>query len=212
MRRYSTEPADPRAFTATFDRVYTRFAAMYDLTVKAVPTWRHWLRHVLPHVQGPRVLEVSFGTGYLLTQLSAELESHGLDFNAALIERARSNLGRLGLEARLVRGTVESLPYEDAQFDTVLNTMAFSGYPDAAKAMGELRRVLKSDGRLVMVDVGYPQDGGWLGSCATRLWELAGDLIRDLPAVLAGNGFDFTHEEIGGFGSVHLYVARKHRQ
>jgi hypothetical protein len=61
----------------------------------------------------------------------------------------------------------------------------------------------------VIVDVGYPEDGGWLGTTATHLWQLAGDIIRDLPAILAAHGFDFTREEIGGFGSVHLYVARK---
>ena len=61
----------------------------------------------------------------------------------------------------------------------------------------------------MIVDVGYPADGRWLGTWATRLWELAGDIIRDLPALLADCGFEFTREEIGGFGSVHLYVARK---
>jgi ubiquinone/menaquinone biosynthesis C-methylase UbiE len=155
------------------------------------------------------VLEVSFGTGYLLTQLPAGIEAHGLDLNAALIQTARRNLHRLQLEAHLVRGTVEALPYPDACFDTVLNTLALSGYPDGARAMGELRRVLKEDGRLVIVDVGYPEGGNQLGTWATRLWQLAGDIIRDLPAPLAASGFEFTHEEIGGFGSVHLYVARK---
>jgi ubiquinone/menaquinone biosynthesis C-methylase UbiE len=209
MTRYSAEPSDPRAFTAGFDRMYTRVATLFDWTVKLVPTWRRWLRRALPHVEGPRVLEVSFGTGYLLTQLPAGLESHGLDYNAALIETARRNLRRLQLEARLVRGTVEALPYADGCFNTVLTTMAFSGYPDGAKAMGELSRVLKDDGRLVIVDVGYPEDGSWLGTRATRLWQLVGDIIRDLPALLAASGFEFTREEIGGFGSVHLYVARK---
>ena len=209
MTRYSPEPSDPRAFTAAFDGTYTRVATLYDLTVKLLPTWRRWLRRALPYVEGPRVLDVSFGTGYLLTQMPAGLESYGLDYNAALIETARRNLRRLQLEPRLARGTVEALPYADACFDTVLNTMAFSGYPDGAKAMGELSRVLKDDGRLLIIDVGYPEDGSWLGTRATHLWQLAGDIIRDLPTLLAAGGFDFTREEIGGFGSVHLHVARK---
>jgi hypothetical protein len=70
--------------------------------------------------------------------------------------------------------------------------MAFSGYSDGAKAMGELSRVLKDDGRLVIVDVGYSEDGNWLETRATRLRQLGGDIIRDLPALLAANGFDFT--------------------
>ena len=139
------------------------------------------------------------------------MDLHGLDYNVALIATARSNLGRQGLEAHLVRGRVECLPYESGRFDTVLNTMAFSAYPDAAKAMGELGRVLKRDGRLVIVDVGYPEDGSWLGTCATHLWQLAGDIVRDMPAVLAADDLEFTREEIGCFGSVWLYVARKRR-
>jgi ubiquinone/menaquinone biosynthesis C-methylase UbiE len=211
VERYSAEPRDPLAFTVAFDRTYTRFARPYDLTVKLFPPWRRWLDQALPHVQGPRVLEVSFGTGYLLTQLAADLELHGLDYNAALITTARSNLRRQGLEAHLVRGRVECLPYESGRFDTVLNTMAFSAYPDAAQAMGELGRVLKSDGRLVIVDVGYPEDGSWLGTGAARLWQAVGDIVRDMPAVLAAADLDFTREEIGCFGSVQLYVARKRR-
>ena len=76
-------------------------------------------------------------------------------------------------------------------------------------AVSDAGRYLQDDGRLVIVDVGYPEDGSWLGTGATRLWRLAGDIIRDLPALLAATGFDFAREEIGGFGSVHLYVARK---
>lgn len=63
MRRHSEEPGDASAFTRGFDRFYTRFAVAYDLLVKALPLWKTWLRQALPHLAGPKVLEVSFGTG-----------------------------------------------------------------------------------------------------------------------------------------------------
>jgi hypothetical protein len=68
MPSYSNEPADRRAFTERFDRFYTRFAPAYDRLVKALPVWKTWLGRALPHLVGPRVLEVSFGTGYLMTR------------------------------------------------------------------------------------------------------------------------------------------------
>ena len=113
------------------------------------------------------------------------------------------------MAARLVRGNVERLPYEDELFDTVLTTMAFSGYPDGRQALAEVSRVLKADGVLVLLDIAYPKDGRWLGSLVTRLWETGGDLIRDVPRMLAEAGFECSDEEIGGFGSVHLFVCHR---
>ncbi|NNG16684.1 MAG: methyltransferase domain-containing protein [Gemmatimonadales bacterium] len=206
---YSTEPADPAAFQAKFDRVYTRIGGLYDLAVKLLPVWRNWIRHALPHITGGRVLEVSFGTGYLLAQYAGRFETHGLELNARMVTIAKRNLQVRHQSAELLRGTVEDLPYRDAFFDTVVSTMAFSGYPDGARAMSELRRVLRPGGRLVLMDVNYPGDRNWLGMRLTRMWQRVGDLIRDMDKLLQVAGFQYSDTEIGGFGSVHLYVCHK---
>ena len=207
MPSYSDEPEDPRAFTRSFDAGYTRFTRLYDFAVKVLPIWKGWLRHALPHVRGPRVLEVSFGTGYLLTQLDAATEAHGIDYNARMVATARGNLLRASRSAHLARATVEALPYQDASFDTVVNTMAFTGYPNAERSLAEMVRVLRPEGRFVMIDVNYPADGNWLGTTLTNGWKAAGDLIREMDPLFDQLSLDYTHEEIGGFGSVHLYLA-----
>ncbi len=209
-RRYSPNPADPHAYTRGNDRRYTRFARLYDVAVKAVPVWRRWLVHALPAIRGPRVLEVSFGTGWLLSQYAGLYRTDGIDLNPELIAVARRNLTRAGASADLRQGTVEALPYPDATFDTVVNTMAFTGYPDAVAAAAELTRVLKPGGRLVLVDINYPQDGNRLGTALVRwLWKPLGDLIRDVQALLSEAGLDVQDDEVGGWGSVHLYLATK---
>lgn len=207
--RYSEEPRDRAAFTVAFDRAYTRLARIYDVAIKAFPPWSGWLRAALPHLKGPRVLEVSFGTGYLMTKCAERFEVHGLDLNMKMVAIARTNLQRSGLTAALCRGTVEALPYRDESFDSVLNTMAFSGYPDAKKALGELLRVLKPGGRLVLIDINYPTDGNSPGTWLTALWKHSGDLIRDLNALFDHFSVQHVDEEIGGWGSVHLYRATK---
>ncbi len=208
--RYSTEPADPQAYTTANDRLYTRFARLYDIVVKASPVWRRWLGHALPAIRGPRVLEVSFGTGWLLTRYAGRNRTDGIDLNPALVAVARRNLARAGLQARLRQGRVEALPYPDASFDTVVNTMAFTGYPDGAAAAAELARVLKPGGRLVLIDIGFPRDGNRLGNTLVQhLWKPFGDLVRDVPALLSEVGLDVTDDEIGGWGSVHRYLATK---
>jgi ubiquinone/menaquinone biosynthesis C-methylase UbiE len=91
---YSPDPTDEIGFTRKFDAVYSRYAAAYDRFVKLVPVWRRWLDAVLPHIVGPRVLEVSTGTGYLQTKLAPESEAFGIDLNESMVlvyhERTRS--------------------------------------------------------------------------------------------------------------------------
>lgn len=209
MSRYSDEPDDREAFSRAFDRFYTRAAPAYDRFVKLVPVWRRWLRRALPHLRGPRVLEVSFGTGWLMTQYAGRFQAHGIDLNERMVETARENLRRCGLSAELCRGNVEALPYRTGAFDTVLTTMAFSGYPDAHRALGEMLRVLDPNGRLVLIDVSPPADGNRVGSGLTELWKRAGDLVRDMGALFREHGLAFSDDEIGGWGSIHLYVAQR---
>jgi ubiquinone/menaquinone biosynthesis C-methylase UbiE len=206
---YSTEPENRAKFTAHMDNFYSLSAGVYDFAVKALPTWRKWIEHALPYIEGPRVLEVSFGTGYLLTQFADRFETYGLDYNEKMVATAKKNLARKRINCDLCRGNVESLPYQDNAFDTVINTMAFSGYPDAQKALSELHRVLKRGGKVVMVDIAYPKNGNWPGVQATKFWIAFGDLVRNMDKLFQAFNFETTEREIGGFGSVHLYVAKK---
>jgi len=206
---YSCEPADKEAFTQRLDRGYALLARPYDIGVKLLPVWKTWLKRAIPHIQGPRVLEVSFGTGFLLTQYAGEFDTDGIDFNEKMVAVASRNLKRKKLAARLAQGNVEELPYEQDTFDCIVNTMAFSGYPDGHRAMSELHRVLKPGGRLVIIDVEYPADRNRLGMRIARLWVAVGDLIRNLGKLLHEFDFDYSEEEIGGFGTIHLYVATK---
>jgi SAM-dependent methyltransferase len=104
---------------------------------------------------------------------------------------------------------IEQLPYPTNSFDTVVNTMAFTGYPDGHKALKEIYRVIKPKGRFVLVDIDYPKNRNWLGTRTTRLWAGLGDIIRDMEKLFKQTGFQFTEQEVGGFGSVHLYIAEK---
>lgn len=205
--RYSTEPDDAASFTGRFDRIYTSAAGIYNVAVRHLPVWKTWLAHALPHVCGPRVLEVSFGTGYLLTQFPPGLEVHGVDINERMIAVAQRNLERSHRTAPLCRADVARLPYGDASFDCLVNTMALSGYPRAGEALTEMRRVLRPDGRLVLLDVGFPADGNRLGSWLARGWQWSGDLVRDTATALVDAGFKAERREIGGYGSVQLFVA-----
>jgi ubiquinone/menaquinone biosynthesis C-methylase UbiE len=206
---YSPEPDDRNKFTEQYDTFYSRFATVYDLVIKTLPIWRNWLKFALPWIQGPRVLEASFGTGYLLTQYADKFETYGIDLNQRLAKIANDNLRQSNLTASLQVANVESLPYADESFDTVINTMAFTAYPDGQQALAEITRVLKPGGQIVMVDINYPRDRNKVGIILTKGWKAGGDIIRDVPEIFEEFGYVYTNQEVGGFGSVHLYVATK---
>jgi len=208
FHQFSKEPLEPKAFTEQFNTLYTRFARVYDLLVKYLPTWRNWLNQALPHIQGSNVLEISFGTGHLLTQCANRFHVYGIDYNAAMTKTAKTNLEQKGLQAELQQADVYFLPYAENSFDTIVNTMAFSGYADGNQTLAEMKRVLKPNGRLVMVDINYPKDRNWLGANLVRFWMANGDIIRDMNRLFDKSGWSFDDQEIGGFGSVHLYIAK----
>ena len=206
---YTMESNKSQQLTEKFDTFYTKFATIYDLSVKLLPVWKTWIRKVIPYMKGPRVLEISCGTGYLITQYANEYETYGLDYNTKMVSLTKKNLDKKGVKADIQQANVELLPYKNEVFDTLVNTMAFSGYRDGMKAMAEMYRVLKKGGRLLVIDVGYPKNKNRIGITLTRFWALTGDIIRNMDKIFTSFNLDYKDIEIGGYGSVHLYVAEK---
>ena len=209
--KYSKEPSDPVRFTARANRAYSAFARAYDRAVRVWPTWRKWLDAALPHIKGPRVLEVSFGTSYLLTQYASEHEVTGVDLNTTLSLLAKKKLAALGIHPTLACANVEALPFQSNYFDTVVNTMAFSAYPNGEAAIAEMERVLRPGGRLVLIDVNYPVPPSMFGRVIAWGWRLAGDILRDVDELLLRSGLEHTTRTVGGFGTVHLYLGEKRK-
>jgi ubiquinone/menaquinone biosynthesis C-methylase UbiE len=203
------EPKHPEAYTSTFNTFYSYFAEIYDFLVKRTSLWEAWEGPIIPLIRGPRVLEVSFGPGWLITRYADRFETYGIDFNMKMIQITTRNLRAAGISVPIQRANVEALPYRRGAFDTVVNTMAFSGYPRADKAMSEFHRVLKSGGRLLLMDMGLPEDRNWIGRALVRLYEATGDIARDMASIFSRHGFSFSHKTAGGYGSIHLYVAQK---
>ena len=154
-------------------------------------------------------MEVSFGTGYLLGLYPKQVETYAMEYNRKMIGIAKRNTGKQGRSIFFQQADANCLPFQSGVFDTVVNTMAFTGYPDGEAAMGELSRVLKVGGKLLMVDVNYPRDGNRVGVTLAKMWIKMGDILREMEPLFRKAGFESRDEEIGGWGSVHLYVATK---
>jgi SAM-dependent methyltransferase len=98
---------------------------------------------------GETVLDVGTGTGVVaITASSAGARVTGLDLTPALLEHARENARIAGLDITWMEGDAENLPYPDASFDVVVSQFGHMFAPRPEVVIAEIRRVLKSGGRV----------------------------------------------------------------
>jgi SAM-dependent methyltransferase len=99
------------------------------------------------------VLDVACGPG-LVVRAFASVAAHvtGIDVTPALITRARELATGLP-NVTLDTGDVNVLPYRAAEFDVVVSRFSFHHFQDPRAVLGEMKRVCKPGGRVVVCDL-----------------------------------------------------------
>ncbi len=164
--------------------VYRRVAPAYDLWGKlAESKARSRCLELAAIRDGEAVLEVAVGTGLAFEEILRSNPSgrnEGVDLTEEMLRRARERAGRSGVENyRLSIGDAYGLDFPDGSFDVVINNYMFDLLPegDFPAVLGELKRVLRPGGRLVMVNMTKGEH--WYQG----LWEA---LYRIHPAWMGG--------------------------
>src|SRR5262249_56991613 len=99
-----------------------------------------------------RVLEIGIGSGVNLPLYSRALrEVVGLEPSPRLLSMAERGAERADLPVRLLEGSAESIPLDDASVDTVIMTWTLCSIPDAGRPLAEVRRVLRPRRPLLFV-------------------------------------------------------------
>ncbi len=97
-------------------------------------------------------LEVAIGTGLNLPHYPEDLTLTGIDLSPDMLTIAATRAERLDRAVALLEADAQDLPFLDDSFDTVVCTYALCSVPDDVLAMGEMSRVLRLGGRLILVD------------------------------------------------------------
>ena len=102
---------------------------------------------------GPlRVLETAAGTGVVTRALSSAIPDADIiatDLNAPMLEQARQRISNP--RVRFQAADAQALPFADASFDLVVCQFGIMFFPDKVCGNSEARRVLRQDGRYMLV-------------------------------------------------------------
>lgn len=149
-----------------------------------------------------RILEIGVGSGLNLPLYQSGTHVVGLDPSAKLLSMAREATADRSQTIELIEGSAESIPLPDHEFDTVVTTWTMCSIPDLRKALGEVRRVLKTDGRLVFAEHGRapePSVVRWQDAL-TPVWKRIGGgchLNRPIDELIVAAGFRVDGLETG---------------
>lgn len=179
------------------ERVLPRLVHMSMRQETFVP----YRRRAVAHASG-RVLEIGVGSGLNLPLYEEATHVIGLEPSASLLAMARDVAAGLGRAIELVEGVAEVIPLPDQSIDTVVSTWTMCSIPDVMRALAEMRRVLKPEGRLVFAEHGRSSDHRvvrWQDGL-TPIWKRIGGgchLNRPIDQLILGAGFRLEQIETG---------------
>ena len=126
-----------------------------------------WVTELLEVEPNDTVLEVGFGPGVIVQRLSRLVsEGHvaGIDPSREMVEQARARNAAVIKDGSvdLRRASVDRLPSDNNSFDKVLAINSMQVWPDVARGLREIRRVMKPSAKLALgftIYSGQPNNG-----------------------------------------------------
>jgi ubiquinone/menaquinone biosynthesis C-methylase UbiE len=142
------------------------------------------------------VVEIGAGSGLNLPYYGPQVERlYALDPSATLLRMAQRAAARETRTVTWLEGQAEAIPLDPGIADTVVTTWTLCSIADPIRALGEVRRVLKPDGRLLFIEHGRAPDPGvrrWQARL-TPTWRWVGGgchLDRPIDSLLQAAGFE----------------------
>jgi ubiquinone/menaquinone biosynthesis C-methylase UbiE len=181
---------------AVIDRA---FAAAYDPVLRGAERagLAQLREELLADLRG-HVVELGAGTGANLDHLGDAVELlTALEPSAPMADRLRRHAARTVDHAvEVIEAPAEALPLESGSVDAVVSTLVLCTVADPEQALREIRRVLRPDGKLALIE--HVRGEGTMVQVQRAIdpvWHVVGrgcHVTRDTRATVAQAGFDTT--------------------
>lgn len=135
--------------------VYQHFAPIYEAMFgRPFAAWyHHHLVEVVKESAAQRILEIGVGTGLSLRHYPSEALVVGVDLCSNMLSKARRRVDRgVSARIRLLLADGESLPFANESYDLVVLFFVMPVTPKPAALLEEVARVLKPNGKVLMVN------------------------------------------------------------
>ncbi len=152
-------------------------------------------RRIVPRAEGV-VLEAGIGSGLNLPHYDRARVTRliGVDPDAALLRLGRQRMRAAPFDIEILRTCAEDMPLETGTVDTALATYTLCSIAEVERALAEIRRVLKPQGRLLFCEHGRSHNSGpalWRDRL-TPVWKRLASgchLNRNISRLIENAGF-----------------------
>lgn len=173
---------------------YNRVAKVYDLLEGPMEKMAlgKWRKSVFEDLKG-KVLEIGVGTGKNIEYYHDDIEVTAIDFSPNMLGKAKKRAKELNKQVDCKEMDAQEMDFSDNTFDYVVATCVFCSVPDPVKGFQEIRRVLKSGGKVILIEHVKSE---------RRVVGLLMDLINPLTVNLYGANINRKTEEnikVSGF-------------
>lgn len=196
---------DARVPQDAIGTVYDKIAPLYDVWgIMAESRARNRALSLAQIKDGQAILEVAVGTGLAFSEIvkkNPNGTNTGVDLSPGMLEKAQKRVSRLSAaNYSLGTGTAFDLRVEDESVDTLVNSYMFDLIPfdDMDRIIKEFRRVLKKEGKLILVNM--TQGEGWGSKVYDLIYAMSPELMGGCRGVslsekLQANGFKVESRE-----------------
>lgn len=172
--------------------------------------------HIQPKDQD-RILDIGTGTANLAIVIKRKypkVKIIGVDPDKKILEIAKRKIKKEVLDIELVNAPAQKLPFPSESFDFVVSSLTIHHIPKMFKRESflEMKRVLKKNGTILIVDFGIPKN--LLANVISFMLSLIEDVGPNrkglIPPTLNELGFKDVQEIESKFGLISFYKARKY--
>lgn len=139
-------------------RRFNAWSGNYDKSILQFFVFKNshsmFMRHLARDAQLNNVLDVGCGTGEFALRLKEyrnDIDIFGIDISSEMINIAKKK-AKFDRNIDFKIGDVEHMPYDDNSFDCITCAHSFHHYPNKRKAIREMFRVLKNNGKIMIID------------------------------------------------------------
>ncbi|MBI5253842.1 MAG: class I SAM-dependent methyltransferase [Euryarchaeota archaeon] len=133
----------------------------YDV-LEIFPQVKKFRNKVIEKIDGRKILDLCTGTGaiaLLIAKKFPESQIYGLDISRHMLRKAGKKAGNLA-NILFIEADAQKIPFESDSLDVIIVSFGLHEMPGEmrSRALAEIARVLKRDGRIVLIDYEKPKN------------------------------------------------------